>query len=94
MTLVLYKKDFCFEKYLNILPLPLSKYISKFRCLSHILPIEFGRFVLNIERYDSIRKLCYKNEFGDEVQLFNCDFFFPETELNFFPFAAINALIL
>ena len=43
----IYKKDSCFEKHLNILPLPLSKYISKFRCLSHKLPIEKGR-LLNI----------------------------------------------
>ena len=40
----LYKKEFYSENYLNILPLPLSKYICKFRCLSHKLPIEIGRF--------------------------------------------------
>ena len=45
----LYKKEFCFEKYFNILPLPQSTYICKFRCLSHKWPIEKGHF-LNIER--------------------------------------------
>ena len=40
----LYKKEFCFENFFNILPLPLSKYICKFRCLSHKLPIEKDAF--------------------------------------------------
>ena len=40
----LYKKEFCFENYFNIWPLPLSKYICKFRCLSHNLPNKKGRF--------------------------------------------------
>ena len=30
----LYKNDFCFENDFNILSLPLSKYLCKFRCLS------------------------------------------------------------
>ena len=71
----LYKKEFCFENYFNILPLPLSKYTCKFRCLSHKLPIEKGRF-LNIERNERICLLCNKNELGDEFHyLFNCEFF-------------------
>ena len=61
----LYKKEFCFENYFKIWPLPLSKYICKFRCLSHKLPIEKGRF-LNIERNERICLLCNKNELGDE----------------------------
>ena len=49
--------------------------MSKFRCLSHKLPIEKGRF-LNSERNERICSLCNKNELGDEFQyLFNCDFF-------------------
>ena len=80
----LYKKDFCFEKYLNILPLPLSKYFCKFRCLSHKLPIEKGRF-LNIERNECICQLCNKNELGDEFHyLFNCDYF-NRSRLKFLP---------
>ena len=60
-----YKQEFCFENYFNIWPLPLSKYICKFRCLSHKLPIEKGCF-LNIERNERICLLCNKNELGDE----------------------------
>ena len=71
----LYKKEFCFENYFNILPLPLSKYICKFRCLRHKLPFEKGRF-LNIAKNERICLLCNKNELGDEVHyLFNCEFF-------------------
>lgn len=80
----LYKKDFCFEKYLNILPLPLSKYICKFRCLSHKLPTEKGRF-LNVERNERICQVCNKNELGDEFHyLFNCDYF-NRSRLKFLP---------
>ena len=67
----LYKKEFCFENYFNILPLPLSKYI----CLSHKLPVEKGRF-LNIRGNECICLLCNKNELGDEFHyLFNCELF-------------------
>ena len=71
----LYKKELKFESYLNILSLPLAKYICKFRCLSHKLPIERGRF-LNIDRNERICQLCNKDELGDEFHyLFCCDFF-------------------
>ena len=61
----LFKKDFNFENYFNILPLPLAKYVCKFRCSSHKLPIEKGRF-LNIERNERICNICNKKELGDE----------------------------
>ena len=71
----LYKKDFNFENYFNILPLPLAKYVCKFRCFSHKLPIEKERF-LNIERNERICHICNKNELGDEFHyLFNCEYF-------------------
>ena len=69
----LYKKDFNFENY--FLPLTLAKYVYKFRCSSHKLPIEKGRF-LNIERNERISHICNKNELGDEFHyLFNCEYF-------------------
>ena len=71
----LYKKDFNFENYFNILPLPVAKYICKFRCSSHELPVETGRF-LHIERNERICHICNKNELGDEFHsLFNCEYF-------------------
>ena len=71
----LYKNDFNFENYFNILSLPLTKYVCKFRCSSHKLPIKKGRF-LNIERNERICHICNKNELGDEFHyLFNCEYF-------------------
>ena len=69
----LYKKEFCFENYFNILPLALCKYICKFRCVSHKLPIEKGRF-LNIERNELICLLCNKNQLGEIC--ITCSFLF------------------
>ena len=80
----LYKKEFRFENYFSILPLPLSKYICKFICLRHKLPIEKGRF-LYIEGNERLCLLCNKNELGDEFHyLFNCEFFL-RSRLKFLP---------
>ena len=44
----MYKKDYCFEKFLDILPINLAKVLCKFRIMNHSLPIEKGRY-FNIE---------------------------------------------
>ena len=71
----IYKSDFCFEKYLTVLPSDLRMYLCKFRCLSNKLPIETGRF-FNIDRSERHCNLCNANELGDEFHyLFKCTFF-------------------
>ena len=70
-----YKKDFCFEKYLDILPFNLCRILCKFRTMNHLLPIEKGRH-LHIERNQRICHLCPKQSLGDEFHyLFECHFF-------------------
>ncbi|CAG2188170.1 unnamed protein product [Mytilus edulis] len=71
----IYKSDFCFEKYLSVLPSDLRMYLCKFRCLSNKLPIETGRF-FNIDRTERHCNLCNANELGDDFHyLFKCTFF-------------------
>jgi hypothetical protein len=35
-----YKNTHCFEKYLDVLPFDIGKYLCKFRTMNHLLPIE------------------------------------------------------
>ena len=74
----MYKSKFGFEKYLTILPYDLMYILCKFRCCSHRLPIESGRF-FSIDRSDRICDLCNLDELGDEFHyLYNCTFFNEE----------------
>ena len=74
----IFKTDFCLEKYFTILPCDLVYCLSKFRCVSHRLPVECGRF-LNIDRSERLCELCNSNEIGDEFHyIFNCKFFSNE----------------
>jgi hypothetical protein len=58
--------------------------MCKFRCGSHKLPIEMGRF-FSIDRSERICDLCNKEELGDEFHyLFNCTFFKDE-RIKFIP---------
>ena len=60
------------------LPLNLSIYFSRFRCMNHRLPVEFGRF----SRLESAKrkcKLCKSGDLEDEFHyLFNCSHFKSE----------------
>ena len=68
----IFKTDFCYEKYLSILPPHLMYYICKFRCSSHRLPIESGRWN-NTPRNDRLCTLCDLQEIGDEFHyIFTC----------------------
>jgi hypothetical protein len=71
----MYKSEFGLEKYFTILlPADFMYNMCKFRCGSHKLPIEMGRF-FSIDRSDRICDLCNKEELGDEFHyLFNCTF--------------------
>jgi hypothetical protein len=74
----IYKTNFGLEKYFSLLPSDLVYSLCKFRCISHKLPIEHGRF-LNIDRSDRICDLCSVGEIGDEFHyIFNCNFFNDE----------------
>ncbi len=74
----IYKSDFEFEKYLTMLPPSLASFMSKFRCSSHKMPIEQGRF-FGIQRNDRICNICNRDEIGDEFHyLFKCDYFTEE----------------
>ena len=87
----IYKTDFGFEKYLSILPSDLLYIINlcKFRCGSHKLPIEAGRF-FGINWSERICELCNKEELGDEFHyIFNCNFFRPERH-RFIPVSIYN----
>ena len=64
----MYKSKFGFEKYLTILPYDLMYILCKFRCCSHRLPIESGRF-FSIDRSDRICDLCNLDELGDEFHI-------------------------
>ena len=71
----MYKKEYCFEDYLDILPCNLARVLCKFRTMNHSLPIEKGRY-FNIERNQRKCTLCDKNRLGDEYHyLFECEHF-------------------
>ena len=73
-----YKTEFEFEKYFCTLPVDLMYTFCKFRCGTHRLPIESGRF-FSIERSERICDLCNLGELGDEFHyLFSCDYFKQE----------------
>ena len=66
----MFKKQFCFEKYLTTLPVSLRIVFTGFRLSNHCLPIEKGRYY-NIERCAKKRRHCAV--LGDEFHyLFQC----------------------
>ena len=73
----IFKKDFGLEKYFSILPCDLVYCLSNFRCVSHRLPVECGRFY-NIDRSDRLCDLCNGDEFH---YIFNCEFFENERKM-------------
>ena len=79
----IYKKDYGFEEYLDILPVNLRKLLCKFRTMNHSMPIEKGRH-LGIERDQRLCTLCNMNIIGDEFHyLFECDHFSQERKIAF-----------
>ena len=68
----LFKKKFCFEKYLTYLPSILRQRVLKFRISNHRLPVQQRRS-LGIPRDERICTVCDSGEVGDEFHyLLNC----------------------
>jgi hypothetical protein len=61
----IFKTEFKFEEYFNILDEQNSLLLCKFKTTNHKLPIEKGRWS-NIPRENRYCKLCQKNQIGDE----------------------------
>ena len=59
------KEDLSFERYLTVLPKKWAKFLTKFRCSNHKLPIERLRYT-NIPREERHCPFCNKKEIGDE----------------------------
>jgi hypothetical protein len=59
----IFKTDFKFEEYFNILDEQNSLLLCKFRTTNHKLPIEKGRWS-NIPRENRYCELCQKNQIG------------------------------
>ena len=77
-TYKIFKTDFVNENYLKLLPKNLAISLCRFRCSSHKLPIEKGRFtsIAHNLRYCS---LCNNNSLGDEFHyIFECPHFMAE----------------
>ena len=71
----IFKENFRFEKYFDILDTNDSIVLCKFRTTNHKLPIEIGRWN-NIERSSRICHLCDSVNIGDEYHyLLECNFF-------------------
>ena len=64
----IFKTDFKFEEYFNILDEHNSLLLYKFRTTNHKLHIEKGRWS-NIPRENHYCELCQKNQIGDESSL-------------------------
>jgi hypothetical protein len=72
LIIELFKTDFKFEEYFNILDEQNSLLLCKFRTTNHKLPIEKGRWS-NIPRENRYCELCQKNQIGDEYHyIFEC----------------------
>ena len=61
----IFKTDVCFENYLSKLSFNNLYLLCKFRCGSHRLPVETGRWN-NVPRSDRLCHLCASNDIGDE----------------------------
>ena len=61
----IFKQDLKFENYLTILPKNFIYTYCKYRCGSHRLPIETGRWH-GVSRHDRLCHLCDSNDIGDE----------------------------
>ena len=67
MSYSLFKLDFRFEKYLDVLNDKNRFTFCRFRTSNHRLPIEVGHWT-NVERHNRLGQLCQSREIGDEFQ--------------------------
>ena len=71
----MFKSEWNFENFLDILPFKLRKYYCKMRMSNHRLPVEIGRQE-GISLNDRKCLLCNLNEIGDEYHyIMKCPFF-------------------
>ena len=98
----LFKTDFCFEKYLDILPTSYRIALCKFRTSNHKLPVEKGRYA-NLPKYQRLCTICDEDQVGDEYHfLMECptlenfrDKYIPRyfrTHQNFFKYSTLLSL--
>ena len=74
----IFKCDFGIEKYFSILPFNYAVLFCKYRCGSHRLPVETGRWQ-NVSRHDRLCHLCDSPDIGDEFHyIMSCSFFTNE----------------
>ena len=74
----IFKCDFDMEKYLSILPYNLATLFCKYRCGSHRLPVETGRWQ-SVARNERLCHLCDSSDIGDEFHyIMSCRFFANE----------------
>ncbi len=70
----IFKNDFAFENYINVLPMKYRIIFSKFRCRNYKIPIVTGLYS-NTPLEDRLCTLC-NNDIGDEFHyIFNCTYF-------------------
>ena len=78
----IFKTDFGFEKYIELLNDRDRNTLCRFRTTNHRFPIETGRW-LNIERNERNCTLCNLNKLGDEYHyLLECPFFSNDRRIN------------
>ena len=78
MSYRLFKSDFRFEKYLDVLNDKNRFTFCRFRTSNHRLPIEVGRWT-NVERHN---RLCQSCEIGDEFHyVLQCPNFVTERKI-------------
>ena len=69
----MFKTEFGFERYFNMLPCKYWIPLCKLRLSSHCLPIEQGRYT-NVNRYERYCTVCNSDNVGDEYHfLFECN---------------------
>lgn len=74
----IFKTELCFENYFSILPPYFMHLLCRFRCGSHRLPVETGRW-RNTPRNERLCTLCESHDIGDEFHyIFECNFFNEE----------------
>lgn len=61
----IFKKNFSYENYINLLPHKLRKIFMKFRTANHHLPVETGRWS-NIPLNQRVCKLCNTGQIADK----------------------------
>ena len=80
-TYILYKNNFCYEKYLDILATELRKPLTQFRISAHNLEIERGRYTRPVTPVNQrICRRCNASTDSELHFLFECGLFTSQRE--------------